>query len=246
MIYFILPAYNEKDNITELIETISLNFSDSDYQVVLIDDGSNDGTAEIVRKLKTTLPIIIITHEINMGLGKALKSGFDFVLRLIKLEDSVVTMDSDNTHSPELAKLMLNKLSKGSDIVIASRFSGAEVGVKLSRKVFSRIAKLLLKFVFPYKNLNDYTCGYRAFSGFFLRTLWDSYKDNVITEKGFTATLEILLKSLKLHPKITEVPLVLRYDKKKGASKMKIINTIVRYIILIFKLKLCSIYTRTK
>jgi dolichol-phosphate mannosyltransferase len=242
MIYFLLPAYNEKDNITELIDSVNLNFSEKNYQIVLVDDGSNDGTAEIIKKLKNTFPITIITHEINMGLGRALWSGFNFLLERIKPEDSILTMDSDNTHPLELAKLMLDKLSKGSDIVIASRFSGGqEVGVKLSRKIYSRMAKLLLKTIFPYKNLNDYTCGYRAFSGSFLKELWSNYRDNVITEKGFTATVEILLKSLKLQPKIAEVPLVLRYDKKKGRSKMKIFRTIIKYFSLILRLKLCSI-----
>jgi dolichol-phosphate mannosyltransferase len=238
MIYFILPAYNEKDNLVKLVRDIHEAVPDRNYQIVIVDDGSDDGTAELLDKLKNTYFIRVITHKKNMGLGKALFSGFHFVFERIKPEDCIVTMDSDNTHPPELSKLMLERIREGSDIVIASRFSGGkEIGLKIHRKIFSRVIKMILEIMFPYKGLKDYTCGYRAISGSFLKTLWASYEGSLITEGGFTATVEILLKSLKLNPKISEVPLILRYDMKKGASKMKVFKTILGYFKLIYRLK---------
>jgi len=74
--------------------------------------------------------------------------------------------------------------------------------------------------------------------------LKESFGSNIITEKGFTATVELLLKCISINSDIYEVPLILRYDKKKGKSKIKILRTILQYIILIFRLKFSNIITK--
>jgi len=239
MIYFVLPAYNEKGNIGELIGSIGGVFGEGEYRIIAVNDGSVDGTGDILEAMSGKYPVDIVDHKVNRGLGAALKSGYLAAVSAAGDSDIIITMDSDNTHPPELAGEMAEKIRGGSDIVIASRFSGGrEVGLSLARKVFSRGARFLLRLFFPYPGLRDYTCGYRALSGVFLRRCVEHYGEGFITEKGFTCTVEVLVKALVLGPVISEVPLTLRYDRKVGASKLRVIRTVLRYFILIFKLKI--------
>lgn len=236
MIYFLLPAYNEEQNIGKILESIKKTFKNQNYKIVLVDDGSVDNTKKIAYRFSNEIPIDIIEHMSNLGLGKTLKDGFIHILNKIKDEDIIITMDADNTHPVELANKMIEKIREN-DIVIASRYvGGREVGVNLLRKVLSKGANFLLKLFF-FNRIEDYTSGYRAYKGKFLKIVYQKYKENFIEENGFSSTAEILLKALNFKPKIFEVPLILRYDYKAGKSKMKILKNIFSYFKLIYKLK---------
>lgn len=244
MIYILLPAYNEEEGLSDLLkkieEIMNKEVITSAYQVVLINDGSTDQTEKIAYSFSKELPLNIITHKKNRGLGETLKSGLNHILPRLKNEDVVVTLDADNTHSPELIPQMIEKISNGEQLIIASRFcpGGKEIGLSFLRRILSRGAYWILSFFFPYPGVKDYTSGYRVYSGNLLKQASDFYGEKFITEKGFTVMAEILLKLGKLEPKITEIPLSLRYDLKKSKSKIKIIHTIWRYFILIFKEKI--------
>jgi dolichol-phosphate mannosyltransferase len=130
---------------------------------------------------------------------------------------------------------MLEKLSEGNDVVIASRYApgGREVGLSLLRSVLSRGASLTLRLFLPVEGARDYSCGFRAYSGAALARAFEAHGDDLITESGFVASAEVLLKLAYLPSRVAEVPLVLRYDRKGGASKMNISATIRRYLRLI-------------
>ncbi len=235
MIYIILPAYNEGTGLAELLAKIK-GIKD-EYQVVLVNDGSNDQTAEIARIFAKDLPLKIITHEKNRGLGQALKSGVEYVLPRLGNTDVLVTLDADNTHPPELIPQMAEKIRQGNQIVIASRFyqGGKVIGLNLLRRFLSRGACSLFNLLFPYQGIRDYTSGYRAYSGNLITQAHNFYGENFITEKGFTVMAEILIKLKKLRPAVIEIPLLLRYDLKKSKSKIKIISTVMRYFVLFIK-----------
>lgn len=241
MIYIILPAYNEEKGLGNLLEKIR-EIKD-DYQVVLVNDGSTDRTEEIAYSFSKSLPLRILTHKKNRGLGEALKSGLNYIIPRLEDKDIVITLDADNTHPPELIPVMAKKIGQGNQLLIASRFcpGGKEIGLSFFRRLLSRGAGWLLSFFFPYPGVKDYTSGYRAYSGNLLKQATNLYGDKFITEKGFTVMAEILIKLGKLKRDshfISEIPLVLCYDLKKSKSKIKIIRTIVRYFRLIFKHKL--------
>ena len=241
MIFFLLPAYNEEPNISAIIKEIKHFFKPEEHQIILINDGSTDKTAQIARD--TDSKIKIISHQINKGLGTALKTGFDYILGIIAKNDVLITLDADNTHPIELSKALIESVkTNNSDIVIASRYcgSGKEIGLKYYRRIYSFLAGLIFSIFFKYPGLKDYTCGYRAYKGSFLIKLREKYGKNFITETGFPAGTEILLKSLQLKPFVTEIPLILRYDLKRGKSKMKVLKTILSYLKLIFKTKLIN------
>jgi dolichol-phosphate mannosyltransferase len=94
-------------------------------------------------------------------------------------------------------------------------------------------SSFLLRMLFPIENVRDYTCGYRAYSFNFMQKLVDTYSENLFTQQGFACMVDILLKTRVLKPRIKEVAMILRYDQKQGASKMKVFRTIYQTLKLI-------------
>ena len=151
-------------------------------------------------------------------------------------------MDTDNSHTVDLSYKMANKIIFNRyDVVIASRYKKRSkvAGLNLLRKVLSLGAALLYKIFFPIKNVIDYTSGFRAFKLKSIRNAWKQNK-NFFSEKGFSASADIILKLYKYKLEFFELPINLRYDLKKGKSKMKVINTIYLNIALIIKRRLFS------
>jgi dolichol-phosphate mannosyltransferase len=239
MLYIVLPAYNEERDLGALLGRIreEMTRSRRQYAVLVVDDGSTDGTAAVAKRFARYLPLELLVHERNQGLGTAITTGLRRAAGLAMDGDVVVTMDADNTHDPRLIAPMLEQIRKDRDVVIASRYEtgGEEVGLSRLRHVLSRGASVLLGLSFPVDGARDYTCGYRAYRSEILRLAFDFYGDRFIEESGFTCMAEILIKLRRLTARVGEVPLVLRYDLKSGQSKMKVLRTIWRYLILIVR-----------
>lgn len=244
MIHIILPAYNEAENLAPLLRSIREQMSNanlSDYRVTVVDDGSTDGTAALAGTLAADLPVEVLQNERNLGLAETLKHGLVHAVERIGDEDIVVTMDADNSHMPGLISRMVQAIREGNDVVIASRYRyGSHVrGLSLGRRVLSRGASVLFRVVLPMDGVRDYTCGYRAYRGALLRRAFrDLGPDRIISERGFSCMVDILLKMRDYDPIITEVPLVLRYDQKLGASKMKVFRTVSDTLKLIARRRL--------
>src|SRR5262249_54712010 len=95
-------------------------------------------------------------------------------------------------------------------------------------------ARFLFQITFPLSGVRDYTCGYRAYHGKLLKKAFQKYGNDFIERDGFEAMVDILLKLRRMGAIFCEVPLVLRYDEKRGASKMRVFRTIRRSLSLIF------------
>jgi dolichol-phosphate mannosyltransferase len=236
-VYFVLPAYNEAGSLPPLLARIEAVMTQQSlrYEVILVNDGSKDDTLRIAEHHRLRMPLTIIDHGRNRGLGEAMKSGFLKAGALAGPADVIVMMDADNTHPPELLPLMLRRIAEGYELVVASRFvEGArQVGLRWHRRMLSLGAGTLLRIVFPVAGVRDYSCGYRAYSGSIIRRALDTYGDAFIEEQGFSCFVDLLLKLRRLGVRACEVPLVLRYDLKQGASKMRISRTVLRYLRLI-------------
>ncbi|NLD35606.1 MAG: glycosyltransferase [Desulfatiglans sp.] len=244
MLYVLLPAYNEEKSMQSLLERFKKLFAENKihYLIVVVDDGSTDRTAETVNGFNNEINISLVPHPYNMGLGAAMRTGFDYIAGLSKPGDLILTMDADDTHNPSIVGDMIQKIQKGKDIIIASRYEhgGEEIGLALHRKILSLGASFLLKIFFPIEGVKDYTCGFRLYSADIIKKAVDKYKENFITHNSFVCMAEILIKLSYLGVKVDEVPLILRYDLKQGQSKMKKIRTIFRYIHFIFREKFKS------
>ena len=242
MIYIILPSFNEEKNLIKIIKKIEFLNKKLKTKVILVDDGSNDATEKIAAN-RYSVKIIYLKHKINKGLSIALESGFKKVVKIGNKKDIVITLDSDNTHPIDLIPKMRHQINKNHDIVIASRFqkNSRVKGVTFFRKLMSLGAKLIFKLFFPFKNLNDYTCNYRAYKFSLIKKIVS--EKNFFKKEGFNIAAKILIYFITFYKNlnIVEVPLILSYHKKIGASKMKIFLTIYLTIKLIL-----SSFLRTK
>ena len=230
-----MPAFNEEQDLPGLLVRIRDALSGwADYRVVVVDDGSSDRTADIVREAASWMPAILVQHPRNLGLGAAIRTG----LKTTSADDGViVTLDADNSQDPLLIRSMVDRIGQGFDVVIASRFQpgSAEVGVPPYRKFLSHVSSGGIRILAPYRGVRDYTCGFRAYRADVVRRLIAHYGDDFLRENGFACMLELLLNLKRLRASVCEVPLVLRYDLKAGASKMRVFRTMRRYVVTIVR-----------
>ena len=229
-----LPAYNEAGAIGDLLDAAVAALGQLDgftARVVVVDDGSADGTAGLVRAFRAPFPVEVVAHERNRGLGPAIITSLRAALeRSTDPDDVIVNMDADNTHPPDTIPAMLERLRHGADVVIASRYrrGSRQYGVPLKRRILSWGARWLFGWRLRLPGVRDYTCGFRAYHAKTIRRAFDTYGDRLITRAGFACTDEILvnLAHLDPRPRIAEVPFILRYDRKQGASKLELLKTV--------------------
>jgi dolichol-phosphate mannosyltransferase len=241
VIHVALPAYNEDQNIGPLLEELCHTFADTlpgrRHAIGVVDDGSADETAQAVRDFIAHLDrdrfplseIELVQHEVNRGLAEAIRTGLTTCADRAEPRDIILTMDADNSHLPGLVPSMVRKIYEGHDVCIASRYQrGARVlGLTWDRKLLSLGASALFQLLFPIPGVRDYTCGFRAYRAGMLQEVFASSPE-FFSEQGFTVMVDILLKLRRRDPPVlmTEVPLLLRYDFKKGASKMNVGETV--------------------
>jgi len=245
--YIILPCYNEAKNLRKLVKSIDEALRENiQYKIIAVNDGSTDNTKEVLLELSSKYPIKLIEHARNMGLAKALETGFQTVLEEIEDVDYVIFMDSDNTHDPKYIPLMTSA-AKNFDVVIGSRYikNGRQINVPVLRVFMSKAINYLIKFLLKLK-IRDFTSGYRCFRASTIKKLHKAFGGNLIESQGFEVSFEILLKTLACGSSIGEIPITLDYSLKNGESKMRTFPTILRYMkfILNFKGKLKNIYER--
>ena len=232
MIHILLPAYNEAETIGALLNEIDAAAPDfvDPCRIVLVDDGSTDRTADCVRAHSGPTPITLLQHEGNRGFSAALLTGIKQIADSGQNGDLVVTMDADLTHSPKLITDLRSAMRADVDVVIASRYAegGEEIGVSAFRKFLSHGAALVYRFALGKVGIRDFSCGYRMIRWELLQRTGQTWGDRLLESEGFSCTGELLIKILG-HTKpdrLTEVPFVLHYERKRGESKMPIWRTI--------------------
>lgn len=239
-ILVVLPAYNEEENIGDLLDQIRFALevdSKNEYKVYVVNDGCIDQTEAIVKQKSLEMPIELIVHEVNQGLGATIRDGLYKAVNDSNPNDVIITMDADATHNPGLILRLMRMIIEGHDVVIASRFQpGARViGLAWYRKLLSIAASYIFRVLFPIRGVKDYTCGYRAIRADVLKQAMAEYGDRFFDQDGFQALVDILLKLRKRKLLFGETPLILRYDQKGGMSKMNVSRTIKKTLILIVK-----------
>lgn len=227
-----LPAYNEADNLRQLVEHAHEVFErgNLDGCVIIVNDGSSDATGDVAEKLAGEFSVRVITHPENRGLGRAILTGLRAAVEQMRSpDDMIVCMDADNTHSPEYIPLMGEKVwGEGYDIVIASRYQpgSKEVGVPPFRLLLSRGARFVFQAILRLPGVRDYTCGYRAYRAGLIRAALEIHGEKLIQREGFACTDELLVRLSKQTNRITEIPFILRYDQKRSRSKLPLFKTI--------------------
>ena len=190
----VIPCYNTEFHIAEVV-TKCLPHVD---QVIVVDDGSTDDTAEVARKAGAK----VISHERNMGYGGAIKTGFREAQR--NGNDIIVTIDGDGQHNPNEIPLLLEPILGGeADLVIGSRFLSNNHNMPNYRNFGIRVITWLWN-VFSKIKVSDSQSGFRTYN----KAL---FKDLTLSENGMSISIEILEKARKKGVTITEVPVSCHY-----------------------------------
>lgn len=245
-LFVILPAYNEEENIKDLIrlwleEQEGLAQKGYELQILPIDDGSKDNTRQIILELdKEFEPVTAIVHEHNKGLGGGVSTGLTYFHDHGGKDDLALIMDADNSHKPEFVYSMIEKLQGNRlDVVIASRYQpGAKIyGVAGYRQFLSLGARAYYSLVLGVKNVKDYTCGYRVYTYPIIDKAIQVYGEDFVKERGFSCMMELLYKLYCIGANFGEVPFALRYDDKLGESKMNVGSTVSSSLKTALKLR---------
>lgn len=237
-----LPAYNEEANIGSLIDRVDESMGDASipYEVVVVDDGSRDRTPEVLRDCAGKYPVTVLRHSENQGLGPTIRDALRQAAAIARPGDIIITMDADETHTPGLIPRMVRMIQEGHDVVIASRYQPGSrtYGVPWPRVLISYCGSWLFRVLFPIRGVRDFTCGYRAYRATVLQEALSVYGESFIQLSGFQAMVDILLKLRRLPVIFGEAPMILRYDLKKGSSKMRVMRTARQTLALILKRRL--------
>ena len=211
----IVPTFNEKENIEKMVRKVmSLQ---GDFHLLIVDDGSPDGTAEIVRRLMTEFPDRLFMEERKgkLGLGTAYIHGFKW--SLARNYNFIFEMDCDFSHNPDdLIRLHDACANKGADVAVGSRYvSGGKVqNWPLGRLMMSYFASLYVRIVL-WMNVKDTTAGFKCYRSKVLQTI----DLDAIKFVGYAFQIEMKYTAYRLGFKVREVPITF-IDRVEGVSKM--------------------------
>ena len=231
MIRFVIPVYNERENIANLMADLAPRARELGARIIFVDDGSSDGTAEAIEAHRQDLHLAVVRHQVNRGLGTAINSGLRAALGESQDDDAIVTIEGDNTSDLDDLPRMLAQFNQGSDVVLASVYApgGRIVGVAPWRLAASKAVSNSFRYVGGLKEIHTLSSLYRVYRAGTLRRAAETYGWLLVREPGFAANVELLLKLYNAGATVTEVPTVNDWSRRLGVSKMSLKPTVMAY-----------------
>lgn len=211
----IIPTYNERENIENIIRKV---FSyPENFHILIVDDGSPDGTGEIVKTLQKEFQerLFLIERSGKLGLGTAYITGFKWAIE--KKYDYIFEMDADFSHNPDDLSRLLSACENGADVAIGSRYVNNVVNVvnwPMGRVLMSYFASKYVQIILGV-NIADTTAGFKCYKREVLETI---DLDN-IKFKGYAFQIEMKFTAYKCGFNVVEVPIVF-VNRQYGTSKM--------------------------
>jgi dolichol-phosphate mannosyltransferase len=241
MIFVLVPVYNEAENLINLHRELDGLKIDEPLHFIFSDDGSTDHSRQVIEKLFVGKNFIVLGDGVNRGPGAAFNTGFEWVLKNGKPQDTVLTMEADCTSDLSILPIMLTLHRLGYDLVLASVYAqgGGFEQTSFLRKFLSAAANFTFRFLFDVKVLT-LSSFYRIYSVSLLKNIQEQF-DTIIIEQGFVCSLEILVKAIRCQAQIIEVPMQLHSSKRIGKSKMKVYRTMFAYFKFLLRGKLMGL-----
>jgi len=234
MIRFVIPAYNEVENVPRLLADLAPVARELGARVIFVDDGSTDGTAEVIREHAGDLHFAIVTHTVNRGLGTAINTGIRAALGESSDDDAIVTLEADTTSDLGDLPKMMERFDQGADLVLASVYApgGKIIGVAGWRLAASKSVSNTFRYLGGLRQIHTLSSLYRVYRAGTLRRAADTYGYLLVREPGFAANVELLLKLYNAGARVTEVPTTNDWTTRKGESKMQLKPTVIAYMRL--------------
>jgi glycosyltransferase involved in cell wall biosynthesis len=240
-LFIVVPVLNEAPNLERLFAGLRAAATEAAgfaVSVILVDDGSSDGTADQATTSSAGLDLTVLRHSRNRGPGHAFGTAFAHLAGRLRDDDVVVTMEGDNTSRTELIARMLRRVEEGHDAVFASpyMYGGGILHTRPTRVLLSHIANAFVKEFFGVHGLLTVSSFFRLYRGEALLRLQRCYGERVVERDGFESMVELVMKMVYLRMSISELPMVLDATLREGKSKLNTRRTIVGYLGL-FKRK---------
>ncbi len=242
-LFLVVPAYNEVANVGRLVDNLTAGGTEmcdlagcGALHVVLVDDGSADGTADAARSYAPPDTLTVLRHEVNRGPGAAFATAFAFLQTRLRPDDRVFTLEGDNTSRLDTARRMLVRLREGYDAVLASPYAygGGFHQTSWFRLFLSHGANGLLKGGLGIRGIHTMSSFFRLYTGELLLRLGTVYGPGIVERKGFECMAELLMKMIALGARLSEVEMLLDSSLRLGKSKMKIVRTVRGYLALLY------------
>ncbi|MDD5230556.1 MAG: polyprenol monophosphomannose synthase [Candidatus Marinimicrobia bacterium] len=230
----IIPTYNEKENITTIIER--LRALPIIVDILIVDDNSPDGTAEVVRNLQTNdAHLFMLNRPGKLGLGTAYVTGFRWALE--RDYELILEMDADLSHNPDDVPRLISECENGYDLVIGSRYcNGVNViNWPIKRLILSYGANKYTRVVtgMPIK---DATAGFKCYR----RNVLEGINLSRVKSSGYSFQIEMHFRAWSAGYKIKEIPIIF-VERSEGLSKMSK-NIVWEAVFMVWKLKLRKMF----
>jgi dolichol-phosphate mannosyltransferase len=226
---FVVPAYNEMANLPRLLTDLESRgeLFPPGSRLIVVDDGSTDGTAELAESYRGQLPVEVLRLGANQGPGAAFRAGFAAALEHCGADEEafVITLEADTTSNLDSLPMMLAQARSGAHVVLAA---WRMVNVPPKRRLLSHGAGIVIRRVLGV-DAHTVSSFYRVYRLSALRAAVSHYGDKLIRESGFACKAEILAKLAAMHMVVAEVDVELDTSRRIGESKMPIVKTIVAY-----------------
>jgi len=232
---FVIPAFNEADNVPRLLADLEARpeLFPQGSRLILVDDGSADDTVAVARSYVGPLPLEVLELGVNQGPGGAFRAGFAAALADHAEGALVVTLESDTTSDLDALAEMLQRAADGADLVLASVHNGGQMlNVSALRRFLSRGAGMVVRRAL---DLDAMTVSsfFRVYRASILDRAVATFGDDLITERGFACKAEILAKLVAVGARVEEVTVDLDASRREGESKMRLIPTMAGYMRLV-------------
>ena len=233
-ICFVLPTYNEEENIENIIQQIlkeEKNQSKHTFSILVVDDNSTDETQTIVQRyISLNSKVHLVTGQ-KKGLGDAYKRGFNYALNDLQA-DLIFQMDSDGQHDTSLIPHFVSSIEGGRDVVIGSRFveGGTTPDFSFSRLIMSKVGNLLVRYVGGVTQVNDCTSGYRAIRASYLKELDFSY----LSTRGYSFQSSLICDLAWRGANISEIPI--EFSSRQGGDSKLALRDQIEFLLNIPRL----------